>query len=402
MMTARRIEIVSILIICMAVNIYVPTAPSILGALVDYQNLPLDVAGRLISFNFFGATTAAVAAIFFLHRPGFNLRLAIFGCLLAVILTSVGSVLLADSIPALIAMRFVSGLGAGLGFTVSSVALVGTPNVARSYSILYGTPFLIGGIAMAGLPHVYAALGVEGTFYGMGALNLAVCALLRYFPKTINQENMPERAVTPPSSKHGQWLAALMLAALFLHYVCNSGIWTYFERLGVAAGMTPVKVGAILGPSTAAAIAGMAGASLLGGRIGYLQPIYLGIVTITVSTLALLLASSELVFAASTAIFNASITFVTPYFIAILALLVPSGRGVTIANVATIVGFSTGPLAVSFLLGGNDFQLPILLTAAGFILAGTLVFVFSRTLQSDDPAMLRRNSCGRFHSRSCA
>jgi len=72
---------------------------------------------------------------------------------------------------------------------------------------------------------------------------------------------------------------------------------------------------------------------------------------------------------------------VTPYMVAILALLIPSGLGVTAANVATIAGFSTGPLLVSFLVAGGHFTAAILATAAGFVVVWILVIAFARRLR---------------------
>jgi MFS family permease len=130
-----------------------------------------------------------------------------------------------------------------------------------------------------------------------------------------------------------------------------------------------------------AAIIGMVAASVLGDKIGYLRPIYIGFVAILVSTFSLLHSSSEVIFVGGTTVFNASITFVTPYFVAILAMLVPSGLGVTAANISTIAGFSIGPFLLSFMIANDDFQPAILLTAAGFFVAFILFVYFVRLLR---------------------
>ena len=389
-------RIISIILIGMAVNIYIPVAPSILGALVDYQGLSSDVAGRLISYNFWGATVATILAIFIIHRPGWDLRLTMLGCVLLVVLTSGASVWMADDIQALALVRFANGVGAGMGFTVGAVALVGTPHVERSYAILYGSPFLISGVGLAFLPHVYQASGIEGAFYGMGALNLLACGLLPFFPRSVSRSGNSREPAHSLIDNQLFLLSGLMLTALFLHYVFNSGVWAYFERLGVAYGMSAQTAGAILGPSMSAAIVGMIGASVLGDRLGYLWPIYIGTLVITACTLSLLYSSSALVFGMGTALFNASITFVTPYFIALLASLIPSGFGVSAANIATLAGFSTGPLLVSFLVTNDDFRASIVLTAAGFLLVFAIVVVFSRALQKSTLGQERIGQLGQF------
>jgi len=304
-----------------------------------------------------------------------------FGCLLLVIVTSGASVWEAGNVDALAIIRFVNGLAAGFGFTVGAVALIGSPQVERWYAIFFGMPFVIGGVGMATLPYVYHLSGISGAFYGIGAINLLVAFLLPYFPKTIMHEAKKEKATSLFRDRQLSMMTGVLLVALFLHYLFNSGIWTYFERLGVAYGMSPETAGLILGPSMFAAIAGMIGASVLGNRLGYLRPIYSGTVVIMFSTIMLLFSQSDVAFAVGTALFNASITFVTPYFIALLALLVPSGLGVSTANVATLLGFSTGPYLLSYLIEDNKFRPSIILTALGFLIVISLVFWFSRMLR---------------------
>ncbi len=228
----------------------------------------------------------------------------------------------------------------------------------------------------------------------MGMLNLACIALLPLFPKSVGSaeanagwKSMFDRPVLVP--------VAIIIGALFLHYLFNSGIWAYFERLGVASGMSAQTAGAILGPSMSAAIIGMVAASVTGDRFGYLHPIYVGTALISVCTLLLLFSSSPMVFGIGTAAFNACITFVTPYFIALLAGLMPSGFGVSTANIATLTGFSTGPFLVSFLVADDKFGLPIVLTAAGFLLVIAIVLLFTRVLRRNTLARERVGAlCG--------
>jgi predicted MFS family arabinose efflux permease len=378
------IRVVTIVLLGMAANIFTPLAPSLLGAMVDYQGLSIDVAGRLVSFNFWGGAVASIVALFVLHRPGWNLRLTMLGCLLLVIATNLASISSANSYPALVAVRFLNGAGAGLGFTVACVAVIATQRIERSYAVLYGSPFLISGLGLALLPLVYRAAGINGAFYAMAAINLVAILLLPWFPRTVEGGGRnPEQAATDAKPTPVA-LTGLMLVALLLYSAFNSGIWAYFERMGVAAGMTPERVGAILGPGMAAAIIGMVAASLLGDRIGYRKPIYIGMAAIAIATVALLGTPPDLLFGIAAAVFNASIPFVTPYMVAILALLVPSGMGVTAANIVTITGFSAGPLLISYFVTDSGFTPAILLTAVGFAAVWILLALFMRGLRRQD------------------
>lgn len=387
------IRVVTIVLLGMAANIFTPLAPSLLGAMVDYQGLTIDVAGRLVSFNFWGGVLASVLALFMLHRPGWNLRLTMLGCLLLVIATNLASIFSSESYPALVTIRLLNGMGAGLGFTVACVAVISTKRIERSYAVLYGSPFLISGLGLALLPLVYRAAGIDGAFYAMAAVNLIAILLLPWFPRTVAGGGQnPERAATGATSAPVA-LAGLMLLALLLYYAFNSGIWAYFERMGVAAGMTPERVGAILGPGMAAAIIGMVGASLLGDRMGYRKPIYVGVAAIMIATVAFLGSPSELLFGIATAVFNASIPFVTPYMVAILALLVPSGMGVTAANIVTITGFAAGPMLISYLVSDGGFTPAILVTAVGFVAVWILLALFMRGLRRQEGFERLKTNC---------
>ena len=130
---------------------------------------------------------ALLQMLFILHRPGWNLRLTAAFCLMLVILSSFTAIWFADNLPALALTRFANGVGAGLGFTVCCVAVVGTPNVERSYAILYGSPFLISGLGLALLPQVYQAVGIEGAFLGMAVLNVAALSLLPFIPRSVGE-----------------------------------------------------------------------------------------------------------------------------------------------------------------------------------------------------------------------
>lgn len=390
------LRLASALVIGSAVNIYIAVAPSILGALVDYQGLPIDVAGRLISYNFWGATVSTILSVTFIHRPGWNLRLTMLACLLIVIVTSGAAVWFAGSVGALAIIRFVNGLGSGLGYTIAALAIVGTPRMEVSFAILYGSPFVIGGVGIALLPYVYQLSGIEGAFYAMAAINLVACAFVPFFPTTVEHASGDQPGDVPLLVDSGdvegtassrldrgrKILSGLVLASLFLHYLFNSGIWTYFERLGVTFGLSPEEAGAWLGPGMAAALFGMLAASVIGNRLGYLRPVYIGTVAIVFATIALLGSSSGLVFGVATGVFNASIPFVTPYFMAILATLIPSGRGVTAGNIVIVTAFALGPYLLSFLVANDEFRPSIILTAVGLAAALGVFVYFARMLRN--------------------
>ena len=370
-------RILGIVLVGTAANTFVAVVPSMVGGLVDYGGLSSRVAGQTVTYEFAGASISTFASIFILHRSNWNLRATAFVCLLISASCNFASTFSYHEVHLLQALRFADGLGAGMSFSAAAIALVGFPHTERAYAALYGSPFLVGGVGMATFPHIFAWMGIEGGFFLLGMASVVGLLLLPLFPRrplTDATSEVPEVEGGTASWSTG---AVLVMAALFVHYICNSGIWTYFDRIGVAAGLSAQTAGLILGPSTILALAGMSAAAVLGDRWGFVRPIIAGTVAIAVSSLLLFFAQGIFLFAAGTAIFNASITFVTPYFFALLAQLVPSGRAVVVGNLVLWFGFAAGPFLLSFVVGGDDFRVAIGLTVVGFGCCLALVGLFA-------------------------
>jgi predicted MFS family arabinose efflux permease len=358
-------------------NVYMAAAPSFVGALVDYQGFSEAFAGRLISYSNIGATLASLLAILVIHRGGWDLRRTIAGCMLILIVTSLGAATLSPW-PWLLSVNwFVNGIAAGLSFTVCAVALMTMPWMERTYAVLCGTPFVLGGAALSGLPALYRSIGLEGVFGGIALLALVALPMHRLFPIGVGRCNTASASTRDQFPARAIPVTAIMVA-LFLFNAANTGVWVYLERIGVSLGLSPEDSGAILGPGLAAALIGMCGAGILGDRLGHVIPIIAGLIAITLATGALAAFTSPLVFGLASGVFNASITFVVPYFVAFAALLAPSGRAVAAANFLLMAGYSLGALVASYLLHGDSFSRLYFTSIAGFAIALALTALVKR------------------------
>ena len=369
----------SIVMVGTAGNAFTPFAPSIIGALVDYLEFSLETAGRLASLEFVATSLGTIASVFYLHRPGLNLKHVALVCLGILVACNAVTIFAYDSLALFSACRFVSGFVAGVTWCTAAVAVTRIRDVERTTAILYGSPFLMGAIGLTLLPMIYPYYGVTGAYYTIILICIAaVPFLLLYYPEDPRLSPAAEEKSEGVSGNRVQWLAlGVLLLALFINYAANSGIWSYFERLGVAYGHPAKTAGPVVGASQLVALAGMFCAAALGGRLGEIKPILAGTVLITASTFFLFYSASLTVFFCATAVFNFSITFLTPYYFILLARMAPSGRGVLWGNLILWLGFSSGPALVSLFLENGNFDLSITMTIAGFIISAILVLVFS-------------------------
>lgn len=375
----RSIVGLSIILVGTAGNAFTPFAPSIIGALVDYLEFSLETAGRLASLEFGATSLGTIAAVFYLHRPGLDLKRIALVCLGVLVTCNVVTVFAYDSLMLFSACRFVSGFVAGVTWCTAAVAVTRIRDVERTTAILYGSPYLMGAIGLSFLPMIYPYYGVSGAYYTIILICIvAVPFLLRYYP----EDPQPVPADAGKSERLSdnrvpRLALGVLLLALFINYAANSGIWSYFERLGVSYGHTAKAVGPIVGASQLVALAGVFCAAALGGRLGETGPILAGTVLITISTFFLFYSSSLGIFFCATALFNFSITFLTPYYFILLGRMTPSGRGVLWGNLILWLGFSSGPALVSLFLANGNFDVSIVMTIVGFITSGILVLVFT-------------------------
>ena len=375
----RIIVGLSIIMVGMAGNAFTPFAPSIIGALVDYLEFSLETAGRLVSLEFGATSLGTVASVFYLHRPGLNLKRIALVCLGILVTCNAVTVFAYQSLTLFSICRFISGFVAGITWCTAAVAITRIRDVERTTAILYGSPYLMGAIGLTFLPMIYPYYGVTGAYYTIILLCVAaVPFLLLYYPDEPRPSPAGEEKNERLTDDRIQGLAlGVLLLALFINYAANSGIWSYFERLGVSYGHAAETAGPIVGASQLVALAGMFCAVALGGRLGELKPILAATVLITISTFFLFYSASLTIFFCATAMFNFSITFLTPYYFILLGRMTPSGRGVLWGNLIMWLGFSSGPALVSLFLDNGNFDLSIAMTIVGFIISAILVLVFA-------------------------
>ena len=249
------------------------SSPSIIGALVDYLDFSLETAGRLASLEFWAISLGTIASVFYLHRPGLNLKRIALVCLGILVACNAVTIFAYDSLTLFSTCRFVSGFIAGVTWCTAAVAVTRVRDVERTTAILYGSPFLMGAIGLTFLPMIYPYYGVTGAYYTIILICIAaVPFLLLYYPEDPRLSSAGEEKSEGVSDNRVQWLAlGVLLLALFIN---NAAKFRYLVLLRTARRILRSRCQnrrSVVGASQLVALAGMFCAAALGGVLARLS-----------------------------------------------------------------------------------------------------------------------------------
>ena len=120
--------------------------------------------------------------------------------------------------------------------------------------------------------------------------------------------------------------------------------------MGDAAGFDPKFIGYTLSGVSVVGVAGALTATWLSTRLGRIIPFAAGIVILGISFALLYGLSSQNIYILSAFLFKYGWWFISPYLLANMTTLDPSGRLITATNFVIAFGQALGPLVVGFML----------------------------------------------------
>ena len=332
------------------------------GSLDDSQ------VGYVASWDINASAAAIGVATFLIARWRWR-RLALIG----LALIAVGNVLTAENhtFTAIVAARICTGLGEGLAIAVAFAALGSAANPDRAFGI-----YLVFGLAasaaiLAVLPALEHRFGSPPVFTAMAAVTLLSMVLLRWLPVGSNAPAVQARGVIPFS----KYLACAGLIGVFLYFIAQGAIWSYFERIAAASGVDPNVIGAAMGASSFAGVGGAAAAVALVDPCGRRWPLMASGLISLVSFWLLRghVTGGELMIAGL--LFNFAWNLAQPLLSGVCSDADCRGRVVVAMGCIQTVGFGIGPAMTATLLRGGDFRPPLAVSAAMVIVS--LIVVLS-------------------------
>ena len=324
--------------------------PLLLGAMVSDRGFTEQQAGLVASADLAGyAVMTFATAMFLIHTHWRRLVLAgvavmILGNLASIFVTSGGT---------FAAVRFITGMGAGVLAAIATVSLGQSDSPDRGYGLLFAASLLFGSAGLWGLPFLMEQTGLNGAYVFLAVL----AGVTGVVSRGLQQENarVDSGSGAGEVRRHAPVLAILLLLSITVFWAQQNALYAYMERLGSAAGLSPQFIGFALGFAN---LSGFVGASLvawMGSRFGRLMPLAVS----TILQLGCLWLLSRIGgtrdYLFSVALISLCWNVINPVQIGILADVDASGRLLALSSTVIGVGLAAGPALGAAVLTGDDY-----------------------------------------------
>ena len=318
--------------------------PLVVGALVTQLDFTPQQGGNMIFAELSGAALATFPAFWWVGK--INWRKVLYFALALTVIGNLASTLAAD--PWMMgAIRFATGIGVGTIMLVTLTSTGLTANQERVFGFWQTGQIVFAAIALFAMPFIVPVIGIRGFYVGL-ALIMALLALA--------VTSFPTGGAAMPAFRWSQLdtrikrLAPMALAGLIFFYLAVGGVWNFVERMGDAAGFDARFIGYTLSGVSVVGVTGALTATWLSTRLGRIIPFAAGIVIIAVSFVLLYGLSSHNLFVMSAFLFKYGWWFISPYLLANMTTLDPSGRLITATNFVIAFGQGLGPFVVGLFL----------------------------------------------------
>jgi predicted MFS family arabinose efflux permease len=332
----------------MAGNTPLVVQPMIVGALVDLRGLTERQAGIVAAVELSGLSLGILALLSFIGR----LQRETFGWIaVGAIVTANISTCFAHEFGPLLALRFLSGVGAASAFCISSSMASSSKRPEHSFAIVNAVCIAYSGILTLFTPGILRDHGLPGIMVTLSFITLLALLVLRW---THAHDIVKGPRVLPKLADIPLPVVALLLMMLFL-YTGHGSIWAFQERIGVAAGLSEQAVGKWIGISMLLwGVGGSLLARVASLSIGRIWPQILSLGASFLAVLLLVFGATPFDFALSSGLIAFSWFYGLPYQMGLLAARDPKGRAALAGTMMSTAGMAAGPaLATLLLVGGT-------------------------------------------------
>ena len=321
--------------------------PLYIGAAADGLQLNESQAGTRGFADFSGMALASILAPLWIRRIDWRYA-AVAG--LSVMLCGNLLSIFSSSFNALLAIRFVTDLGAGSVASIGLAALADSTKSDRNFGLAIAAQTVLGSLGLFGLPYLISIWGLNTIFVLLTVMAIAVSPLLLWLPRC----GKPSVVITP-DKRRALLFPLLGLLAMTLFFSNIGAVWTYIERIGSASGLSATYIGKTLAMANAIALFGALAAVWLGDRFGHFRPL-LAVAVFQLLALAVLNTEINAVtYFVALCVYAVFWNFAIPYQMTVTANSDPSGRLIVLATAFHGAGAAVGPGLVAVFISPGSF-----------------------------------------------
>jgi MFS transporter, UMF2 family, putative MFS family transporter protein len=338
------------------------SAYAVLPIFVDTLALRLHLSdfelGLLASADLAGVAISSASAMWWLRRVPWRKSLNV--AFSVMLMTNLISVFTTD-VSALLAVRIVAGLAAGVALSIGLGALAALPHTARNSALVVFSQTAYGAIGIYLLPLIPESSRLAGVYIFI-LLTAGPASLLcaRFFP-----ENGPKTTTAGAVASRIPLVPAfLAVIGTLLYFLMGGAVWGYLAEIAQELGLTLRQTSAALSTGLLVALIGSLTAAKLSLRWGTAIPVLLAAV-VQIAALWGIHASRSFtavtfVFFLFNFMFQFAWNFVVGYFVTIFASLDSRGRFVSLFGSAMHAGLAAGPLVGALWIGSEGSHLKAL------------------------------------------
>ncbi len=335
---------------------------------VGYEGLlhfDLQISGLLATAEGVGFTAGALL-VAVLGRSFSPTRGRIASVLMVLALAQLLSAVTTSAWP-LATWRLLSGTAAGLTYAMGLSSIAMNPRPDRGFALYFGAMFVAGLIALVSIPALLQWSGLRGFYLTYGVVIALCVVLMRRYP---DHPVDPTLAITSaPSHQRSDPMGhALLLAALFLNFVFNGGIWVLAEHFGLEIkGTNAESIGALLAGTMLFALAGTGVATLVAHRWSHLISIVVSNLGLVISVCIMTQWRTVAGLMVAMALLNMAVTILTPATLS--ALAAKNSNGAQWGNLASQAGYSVGPAATAAITAESGMNGLVAFSVIGFLIS---------------------------------
>lgn len=353
-------------------NVYLCTLPALViiflpmlvGGMVEHLGMTAQQAGFVATSDMLGYTVGTVACFFFIHK--LNWRLVTLTCIAVMVVVNGFSGVISDY-NTLLGVRFISGLGGGIltAVTFAAMGQMRDPDSAYGWWLVFQAAF-----GFVGFQYFWD-ISVNGGFIVLAVLLVLGGLLYRFVPEQALKQD--HTAANMDKAVVGK--ATFGVIAILLVYVGLMAEYTYLERIGNAAGLSPDEIGSAFSAMSIAGLIGGGLAAKLGAKFGRLIPAMLGTAGCIASFYMFSSDTLEANFyTAACCLYFGLWSFLLPYLVGACAAVDASGRTLALGNAAIGAGLAFGPFIAANLIGENGYGI-LAVVATAFVGVGFALII---------------------------
>ncbi len=348
--------------------------PLLVGAVAETIDTTPRQLGILASSDLFGFGMGSLVGLFWARKV--NWRSAGLVLLVALLITNLFSISVAENITTLSTSRLLSGIVQGSLCAIYSAHISDTLKPERYYAYFLAAQTAAGGIGLLLLPNFIGGWGVAAVIAGqiiLTALSLVLVAL--WMPR-----GGFSRVTAEGHSIAINWKLTLpALMGLVAFFVAQGGVWAYMERIGNSQGLSAQFVGIVLSVAMGGSFIGSLIASAVDLRFGKKSPLILAAVFQVVCLIIIFSDLGRWTYFAAGFLFCTLWNFALPYMIGVLIEVDASGRTILAGNPTFALGVAIAPLVISsFVTHDNYISVSYLASLAILLSLGLFLWVIAR------------------------